>query len=157
MSKLIRKLISTNNAAKPVAPYNQAVVADRTVYVSGCLGLDKNTTTLVPGGAVPEMAKALENLKAVLEASGSGIEKVVKATIFVEDLGDFANINEEYKKVFTKDFPARSCVQVAKLPMNAKVEIEVIALTGDVETISVMGIKLSQLCYRVLKRLLFFI
>lgn len=60
--------------------------------------MDKNSTTLVPGGAVPEMAKALENLQAVLEASGSGIDKVVKATIFVEDLGDFANINEEYKK-----------------------------------------------------------
>lgn len=61
------------------------------------MGLDKNAT-LVSGGAVPEMAKALENLKAILEASGSGVEKVVKATIFVEDLGDFANINEEYKK-----------------------------------------------------------
>lgn len=68
------------------------------MYVSGCLGLDKNTTTLVPGGAVPEMAKALENLQAVLEAAGSSVDKVVKATIFVEDLGDFANINEEYKK-----------------------------------------------------------
>lgn len=72
------------------------------MYVSGCLGLDKNTTTLVPGGAVPEMAKALENLQAVLEAAGSGVDKVVKATIFVEDLGDFANINEEYKKGETK-------------------------------------------------------
>lgn len=123
MSRIIRKLISTSNAPQPVAPYkyynlrskqlnfnlnwiskiflirnSQAVVADRTVYVSGCLGLDKSTMTLVPGGAAPEMAKALENLQAVLAAAGSGIDKVVKATVFVEDLGEFANINEEYKK-----------------------------------------------------------
>ncbi|XP_037040890.1 rutC family protein UK114-like isoform X1 [Bradysia coprophila] len=136
--KIIRKIISSSKAPRVAAsPYNQAVIADRTVYVSGCLGLDKDTMTLMPGGAVPEMAKALENLQAVLAAAGSGVDKVVKATIFVEDMGDFANINEEYKKVFTKDFPARSCVQVAKLPMNAKVEIEVVALTGEVETVSV--------------------
>jgi len=98
MSKIIRQIISTNNAAKPIAPFNQAVVADRTVYVSGCVGLDKDTMTLVPGGVIPETIKTLENLKAVLEAAGSGIEKVVKATIFVEDLGDFAKVNEEYKK-----------------------------------------------------------
>ncbi|KAG4065470.1 hypothetical protein HA402_002704 [Bradysia odoriphaga] len=136
--KIIRKIISSSKAPRVTAsPYNQAVIADRTVYVSGCLGLDKDTMTLMPGGAAPEMAKALENLQAVLAAAGSGVEKVVKATIFVEDMGDFANINEEYKKVFTKEFPARSCVQVAKLPMNAKVEIEVVALTGEVETVSV--------------------
>jgi len=98
--------------------------------------LDKYSQRLVEGGVIPETIKTLENLKAVLEAAGSGIDKVVKATIFVEDLGDFAKVNEEYKKVFTKDFPARSCVQVAKLPLNAKVEIEAIALTGDVETVS---------------------
>lgn len=97
MNFFFERIVKTNSISSFFLQ-SQAVVADRTVYVSGCLGLDKNTTTLVPGGAVPEMAKALENLQAVLTAAGSDINKVVKATIFVEDLGDFANINEEYKK-----------------------------------------------------------
>ncbi|XP_065355852.1 rutC family protein UK114 [Calliphora vicina] len=134
MATLIRKLISTNNAAKPVAPYNQAVVADRTVYVSGCLGLDKATMKLVPGGAVEQTEMALKNLEAVLVAADSGVDKVVKNTIFLKDLNDFGAVNEVYKKVFNKDFPARSCFQVARLPMDALVEIECIAMTGDVKT-----------------------
>lgn len=76
-------------------------MADRTVYVSGCVGLDKDTMTLVEGGVIPETIKALENLTAVLEASGSGVEKVLKTTIFVQDLGDFAKVNEEYRKGIT--------------------------------------------------------
>lgn len=78
--------------------FSQAVVADRTVYLSGCIGVNKDTMELVEGGVVPEMVKALEHVKAVLEAAGSGIEKVVKGTIFLQDLGDFAKVNEEYKK-----------------------------------------------------------
>lgn len=78
--------------------FSQAIVVDRTVYVSGCVGLDKDTGKLVDGGVVPETIQVLKNLKAVLDASGSSVEQVVKATIFVEDLGDFAKVNEEYKK-----------------------------------------------------------
>lgn len=78
--------------------FSQAIVANRFVYLSGCVGCDKDTMELVPGGAVPEMAKALEHVKAILEAAGSGVDKVVKATIFLQDMEDFANINEEYKK-----------------------------------------------------------
>lgn len=77
--------------------FSQAIVANRFVYLSGCVGCDKDMV-LVPGGAVPEMAKALEHVKAILEAAGSGVEKVVKATIFLQDMADFANINEVYKK-----------------------------------------------------------
>lgn len=146
------------------------MVADRTVYVSGCLGLDKTTMQLVPGGAPEQAAKALENLEAVLIAADSGIDKVVKNTIFLKDLNDFGAVNEVYKKskyyinvkssawnrldfsvcikcyhvcllylflAFSKDFPARSCFQVARLPMDALVEIECIAMTGDVKTIPV--------------------
>ncbi|XP_030384497.1 rutC family protein UK114 [Scaptodrosophila lebanonensis] len=134
MATIVRKLISTANAAKPVAPYNQAVVADRTVYVSGCLGLDKNTMQLVPGGASEQTVAALQNLEAVLKAADSGIDKVIKNTVFLKDLNDFGAVNEVYKKVFNKDFPARSCFQVAKLPMDALVEIECIAITGAVRT-----------------------
>ncbi|KAJ6638199.1 RutC family protein [Pseudolycoriella hygida] len=136
MSKLTREIVTTNNAARPKLPFNQAIVANRFVYLSGCVGCDKDTMELVPGGAVPEMAKALDHVKAILIAAGSGVDKVVKATIFLQDMADFANVNQEYIKVFPKNYPARTCVQVAKLPLNAKVEIEVVALTGDVETIS---------------------
>ncbi|XP_017872740.1 PREDICTED: ribonuclease UK114 [Drosophila arizonae] len=135
MTTLVRKLISTANAAKPVAPYNQAVVADRTVYVSGCLGLDKTTMKLVPGGATEQTEMALQNLEAVLKAADSGIDKVIKNTVFLKDLNDFGAVNDVYKRVFNKDFPARSCFQVAKLPMDALVEIECIALTGPVRTV----------------------
>ncbi|EDW64305.1 rutC family protein UK114 [Drosophila virilis] len=137
MATIVRKLISTANAAKPVAPYNQAVVADRTVYVSGCLGLDKSTMQLVPGGATAQAEMALQNLEAVLKAADSGIDKVIKNTVFLKDLNDFGAVNEVYKRVFNKDFPARSCFQVAKLPMDALVEIECIALTGPVHTVTV--------------------
>ncbi|CAD7083029.1 unnamed protein product [Hermetia illucens] len=136
MATIVRKLISTANAPRPVAPYNQAVVADRTVYVSGCLGMDKNTNKLVAGGIVEQTTQALENLKQVLEAANSGIDKVVKTTIFMKDLEDFGTMNEVYKKVFSHDCPARSAFQVARLPLDALVEIECIALTGDVKTVS---------------------
>ncbi|KAG4065463.1 hypothetical protein HA402_002697 [Bradysia odoriphaga] len=130
MSTITRQLISTDNAAKPIAPFNQAIVVSQTVYLSGCIGINKETSKLVDGGVVPQTVKTLENMKAILEAAGSGIDKVVKVTIFVDDMNDFAKVNEEYMKVFTTNFPARSCVQMTKLPMNAKVEIEVIALKG---------------------------
>ncbi|XP_055687571.1 rutC family protein UK114 [Lutzomyia longipalpis] len=136
MASLTRKIISTALAGKVSAPYSQAIVADRTVYVSGCLGLDKDTLKLVPGGIGPETAQALTNLQHVLAAANSGIDKVVKVTVFLGDIGDMPKFNEEYKKVFTHDFPARSCFAVANLPLNGKVEIEAIALTGDVKTIS---------------------
>ncbi|XP_036328636.1 rutC family protein UK114-like [Rhagoletis pomonella] len=102
MSTIVRKLISTDNAAKPVAPYSQAVVADRTVYVSGCLGLDKDTIKLVPGGVEQQTEAALKNLVATLEAAGSGVDKVIKNTIYVKDLNDFGAVNEVYKKVVTR-------------------------------------------------------
>ncbi|XP_055836526.1 rutC family protein UK114 [Episyrphus balteatus] len=135
MSTLIRKLVSTANAAKPVAPYNQAVVADRTVYVSGCLGLDKDTMKLVDGVAA-QTSMALKNMEATLKAADSGMDRIVKNTIFLKDLEDFGTVNEVYKTIFTKEFPARSCFQVARLPMDALVEIECVAMTGDVKTVS---------------------
>ncbi|XP_037041233.1 rutC family protein UK114-like isoform X3 [Bradysia coprophila] len=135
MSTIVRKIITTDNAPPTTNPLNRAIVVDRTVYLSGCIGMDKDTMKLAEGGVVPETVQALKNLVAVLEASGSSAEKVVKTTIFVADIGESALINEEYKKVFSKNFPARSCVQVAKLPLNARIEIEAIALVGDIETV----------------------
>lgn len=95
---LIRKIITTSKLPKPIAPYSQAVVADRTVYVSGCLGIDAATMKMVEGGVVAETKKALENLGTVLEAADSGYDRVVKVTVFLNDIADFAACSEEYKK-----------------------------------------------------------
>lgn len=86
---------------KYLSVFSQAIIADRTIYVQGCTGFDKDTQALVPGGVIPETVKALENVVAILEAGGSCAENVVKATIFVQDMGDFAKINDEYKKGLT--------------------------------------------------------
>ncbi|KAF6203175.1 hypothetical protein GE061_003592 [Apolygus lucorum] len=134
MSKIIRRVIKTPNAPAPVGPYNQAVQAGDTLYVSGCLGLDKTTLKLVSGGAAKEAEKALENLEAVLSAADTSIENVVKTTVFLDDMNDFAAVNEVYKKYFKDPFPARSCFQVGKLPLGAKVEVEVVAVVGNLVT-----------------------
>ncbi|GJQ84156.1 hypothetical protein Trydic_g2835 [Trypoxylus dichotomus] len=135
MSSVIRRIIATSKAPRPVAPYNQAVVLDKTVYVSGVLGLNKDTMKLVEGGAAAEARQALRHLGNILEAAGSSYDSVVKTNIFLNDINDFSSVNEVYKEYFKKDFPARSTFQVGKLPMGASVEIEVIAASGDVETI----------------------
>ncbi|EFA08585.1 rutC family protein UK114 [Tribolium castaneum] len=132
---VIRKIISTNKAPKPVAPYNQAVLLDKTLYVSGVLGLNKDTMKLVDGGAGAEARQALQSLGHILEEAGSSFEKVAKTTIFLNNIDDFGAVNDVYKDFFTKNHPARSTFQVGKLPMGAKVEIEVIAAVGDVTQI----------------------
>ncbi|XP_049819478.1 rutC family protein UK114 isoform X2 [Aethina tumida] len=131
----VRRIISTNKAPVPIAPYNQAVVLDNTVYVSGCLGVDKDTNKLVEGSVADEARQALRNLGHVLEAAESKYENVIKSTVFLNDIQDFQQINEVYKEFFKKDFPARSAFQVGKLPMNARVEIEVVAAVGNVKVI----------------------
>ncbi|KAB0796931.1 hypothetical protein PPYR_10992 [Photinus pyralis] len=136
MAHLIRKLISTPKAPRPVAPYNQAVVWDRTVYVSGCLGLDKDTMKMVSGGIKQETRQALVNLGHVLEAADSGYDKVIKVTVLMKDIKDFGTINEIYKEFFTENYPARTAYEVGNLPLNALVEIEVVAATGEVKTVS---------------------
>lgn len=129
-------MLLTNNNIKIFFPAHssQAIVANGSVYLSGCLGLDKDTGALVTGGVGAETRKALENLQAILRAAGSGVEKVLKCTVYVIDLAEFGAVNEEYKKVFTHEFPARTCIQVSKLPLGGRVEIEAIALVGDVKT-----------------------
>lgn len=134
-STLVRKIICTTSVAKPVAAYNQAIVVDRTVYVSGCLGINQEMK-LVAGTAVDQTRKALENLKNVLEAADSNMNQVVKTTVLLADMADYSAVNEEYSKWFTSGFPARTCVAVKELPMKALVEIEAIAVTGDLKCIT---------------------
>lgn len=133
--KIVRKIVSCSLAPNPVGPYNQAVLVDRTVYLSGVLGIDMKTLKLADGGAVAEARQALVNMGHILKEAGSSYEKVVKTTVFLNNINDFTGVNEVYKEFFTQNFPARSTYQVGKLPLGAQVEIEAIAVTGEVETI----------------------
>ncbi len=125
-----RDVIVTEGAPKPFggAPYNQAIRAAGLVFCAGQVGLEPASGTLVDGGVEAQARRAMENLSAVLEAAGTGVDRIVKTTIFVTDLGDFAAVNAVYGSFFEADPPARSTVQVAGLPGGAVVEIEAIAL-----------------------------
>jgi len=120
-------VISTDRAPKAIGPYSQAISTGELIYTSGQIPLDPATQQLVTGDIRVQTERVMENLSAVLQAAGVGFDKVVKATIFVVDLNDFAAVNEIYGKRFPKDPPARSTVQVAALPKGARVEIELIA------------------------------
>ncbi|KAF9419024.1 hypothetical protein HW555_004351 [Spodoptera exigua] len=128
--KVTKTIISTPDIYKPVGPYSQAILADKTLYVSGVLGMDPSAQ-LVSGGAEAQARQALENLRLVLEAGGASLESVVKTTIYLARMEDFQAINQVYGEFFPKDCPARATFQVGKLPMDAAVEIEAIALSGD--------------------------
>jgi len=123
-----KRIVKTEGAPGAIGPYSQAVVADGFVYTAGQVALDPRTGQLVPGDIRIQTKRVMENLKAVLEAAGSSMDKVVKTTIFLRDLNDFGTMNEIYGEYFKENPPARSTVQVAKLPREAVVEIEVVAL-----------------------------
>jgi len=125
-----RTVIATDGAPRPYAgaPYNQAIKAAGLVFCAGQVGLDPGSGTMVEGGVEAQAQRAMQNLGAVLEAAGSSFDKVLKTTVFVADLADFATVNEVYATFFRDLPPARSTVQVAGLPAGALVEIEAIAL-----------------------------
>jgi len=125
---MAKRIVKTDQAPAAIGPYSQAVVANGFVYVAGQVALDPGTGQLVPGDVRIQTKRVLENLKAILEASGSSMDRVVKTTVFLRDLNDFGIMNEIYGAYFQENPPARSTVQVAKLPRDAAVEIEVIAL-----------------------------
>ena len=120
--------VNTDNAPTPVGPYSQAVVCGGFVFCSGQIALEPGTGALVDRDIESETARVMENLRAVLEAAGSSLERVVKTTIFLRDMGDFARVNEVYGSYFASNPPARSTVQVAALPKGVRVEIECISL-----------------------------
>ena len=124
-----RRVIQTDAAPGAIGPYNQAIAAAGLVFAAGQVGLDPATRQLREG-VEAQAEQAVANVRAVLEAAGSGLERVVKATIFLADMGDFATVNEAYGRAMIKPFPARSTVAVKELPLGALVEIEVIALAG---------------------------
>ncbi|MST56267.1 RidA family protein [Pyramidobacter sp. SM-530-WT-4B] len=122
----MKSAVATTKAPGAIGPYSQGIATDSMVYTSGQLGL-------TPDGKLPETIEeqtmqSLENVKAVLEAAGSSMDKVVKTTVFLKDMNDFAVMNGIYAQYFKEPFPARSAVQIAKLPKDGKVEIEVVAV-----------------------------
>ena len=123
-----KEIVTSKKAPAALGPYSVAVKAGHFIYTAGQLGLDPETGEFVPGGIEAETRQALTNLKHVLEDAGSALDKVVKTTVFLRDMNDFAAMNGVYGEFFTKEFPARSAVQAARLPKDGAVEIEVVAL-----------------------------
>jgi 2-iminobutanoate/2-iminopropanoate deaminase len=124
----MKEIIATQNAPKAIGPYSQAIKANGLVFLSGQIPLDPQSGELVAGSIQVQTERVLENLKAVLQAARLSFDHVVKTTVFVKDLADFTHMNEVYGKYFGTNPPARSTVEVACLPRDARVEIEAIAV-----------------------------
>lgn len=122
-----KNILNTTDAPAPIGPYNQAVRFGNMLFVSGQIALDAATGTLHTGDVKIETQKVMENLKAILAAAGADFSSILKTTIFLMDMGQFAAVNEVYATYFSSDFPARETVQVAGLPRGVNVEISVIA------------------------------
>jgi len=126
-----KKIITTDKAPKAIGPYSAGVKAGHFVYTAGQLGIDPQAGKMVEGGIEAETRQALTNLKNILEAAGSSLSGVVKTTVFLRDINDFAAMNGVYAEFFTENFPARSAIQVAALPLGAAVEVEAVAMVSD--------------------------
>lgn len=123
-----KKSIFTEKAPKAIGPYSQAISSGNMIFTSGQLGIEPETGDFVKGTIQDETRQALNNLKAVLEAAGATLNDVVKTTVFIKDMNQFSLINEVYSEFFNEHKPARSCVEVARLPKDGNVEIEAIAI-----------------------------
>jgi len=126
----MKHTIATAQAPQAIGPYSQAVVSNGTAYLSGQIPLDPATGQIVEGDIAAQTARVLENLKAVLAACGSSLDQVLKTTVYLKDLGEFARMNEVYARYFPATPPARSTVEVARLPREARIEIDAIARVG---------------------------
>lgn len=126
----MKRIIATKSAPEAIGPYSQAIAAGGFVFASGQIPLDPQTGVLVAGNVAEQTEQVLRNLAAVLEAAGTSLDRVVKTTVFLADMNDFAVMNEVYGRHFGVAPPARATVQAARLPRDARVEIEAIALSG---------------------------
>ena len=126
----MREIIKTEGAPAAIGPYSQAVRAGGFIFCSGQIPTDPKTGEFVPGGVAEQTEQVMRNLMAVLEAAESGLDRIVKTTVFLADMNDFAAMNEVYGRYFQENPPARATVQAARLPRDARVEIEAIALVG---------------------------
>ncbi len=126
----MKEIIVTDQAPRAIGPYSQAVRAGNMVFASGQIPIDPATGEFIPGGIAEQTEQVLKNLTAVFAAAGVEMDEIVKTTVFLADMDDFTAMNEVYGKFFAKNPPARATVQAARLPRDAKVEIEAIAVTG---------------------------
>lgn len=124
----MKKIISTTSAPAAIGPYSQAVLVNGILYTSGVIPIDPATNTLVEGDIRVQATQAIGNLKNLLEAAGTSCENVIKTTVFIKNMDDFGTVNEVYQSFFQTDCPARSCVEVARLPKDVLIEIEAIAV-----------------------------
>lgn len=127
-----KKIVHTEKAPKAIGPYSQAIRIEGLIFTAGQVGLDPASMEIVEGGIEVQTRQVLTNLKHILECTSSGLNFVVKTTVFLQDMGDFAKMNAVYAEFFPENAPARSTVQVAALPKGALVEIECVALTNPV-------------------------
>jgi 2-iminobutanoate/2-iminopropanoate deaminase len=130
MADVNNRIVATDQAPKAIGPYSQAVVHNGIAYLSGQIPLDPTTQQLLDGDVVAQTERVLENIKAVLAACGSSLDRVLKTTVFLADMGEFARMNEVYGRYFAQNAPARSTVQAARLPRDVRVEIDCIAIAG---------------------------
>jgi 2-iminobutanoate/2-iminopropanoate deaminase len=124
----MKKIISTDKAPAAIGPYSQAIEVNGMIFTSGVIPIDPATNTLVEGDITVQAKQAIGNLAALLKEAGSGCENVIKTTVFIKDMNDFGKVNEVYASFFNGDCPARSCVEVARLPKDVLIEIEAIAV-----------------------------
>merc|ERR1711936_367532 len=134
MSTLRRVIIATKKAPDAIGPYNQAVQVSNTLYISGQIGFVPETMEVINGGVVPEARQALTNMGHILEAANCTFDNVVKTTVLLADINDFGAVNEVYTTFFSDNYPARAAYQVAALPRGARVEIEAVAVVGNITT-----------------------
>lgn len=123
----MKEIIATEKAPAAIGPYSQAITVNGLVFTSGMIPIDPATNALVEGDITVQAKQAIGNLEALLVASGSDLAHVIKTTVFIKDMNDFGKVNEVYASFFTTDYPARSCVEVARLPKDVLIEIEAIA------------------------------
>ena len=126
----MRELVTAAGAPKAIGPYSPALKVGNMLFLSGSIPLDPVSGQLVPGGIVEQTTQVMENIKSLLDAAGASFSNIARTTVFMTDLGEFAQMNEIYAKYFTAPYPARSTVQVVKLPKDVRVEIDVIAVLG---------------------------
>jgi 2-iminobutanoate/2-iminopropanoate deaminase len=127
---VMREVIATQNAPQAIGPYSQAIRANGFIFVSGQIPVNPATQQIVEGDVAKQTEQVLANLEAILKAAGSGLDKVVRTGVFLKDMSEFAAMNDVYARFFPQNAPARSTVEVARLPKDVRVEIDAIALAG---------------------------
>lgn len=123
----MKKVISTPKAPAAIGPYSQAIEINDMIFTSGIIPINPANGTLVDAGIEEQTKQVFDNMKGLLEDAGSSLDKIIKTTVFIKNMNDFSRINEVYASYFTGDFPARSCVEVARLPKDVLIEVEAIA------------------------------